>query len=366
MHTFDLSSFEQARLIRLAENLLDSEVRTVTAAVNPRSPGGPHDYSSDADYWWPDPENPDGPYIHRDGLSNPDNFSAHRETMRDFARVFGALAAAWRVTGDARYSRAAEKHLAAWFVNPGTRMNPNLQYAQAIRNKCTGRGIGIIDTLHLAEVALGAHILAERGALDAECVKGTRRWFAEYLDWICTHPYGIAERDMKNNHGSCWALQAAAFAILAGDAACLADCRRRLLEVFLPNQMAVDGSFPEELRRTKSYAYSLFNLDVLSALAVIASRPGENLMSHTLPDGRGLVRGVLFMAPFVKDKRLWINAPDLMYWHEWPVRHPSLLFGALADGTMEWLELWKSLEADPAVPEIRRNFPIRNPILWIR
>jgi Alginate lyase len=46
------------------------------------SAGGLHDYFSEGDYWWPDPKNPDGPYIQRDGQSNPANFDDHRKAMR--------------------------------------------------------------------------------------------------------------------------------------------------------------------------------------------------------------------------------------------------------------------------------------------
>ena len=92
-------------------------------------------------------------------------------------------------------------------------MNPNLQYAQAIQGRFTGRGIGIIDTLHLVEVARAAWQLD----MKPSDLTGVKSWFASYIDWMTTHPYGIAERDAKNNHGTCWCTQVAAFAQLTGD-----------------------------------------------------------------------------------------------------------------------------------------------------
>lgn len=109
-------------------------------------------------------------------------------------------------------------------------------------------------------------------------------------------------------------------------------------------------------------------------------------MTWALPDGRSLAQGVAWLAPFMADKNLWLQTvhrtmpgpdgaarptaelvqPDVMYWDQWPVRQPFLLFGALATGRRDWLELWQRLDADPAVEEIRRNFPIRNPVLWVR
>jgi len=95
-------------------------------------------------------------------MTNPDNFVAHRQFLLAFGKHFDALAAAYRVTKNERYAEAAAKHLHAWFVDPDTRMNPNLEYSQAIKGISTGRSIGVIDTVHLAEVALGVEAL--RGA----------------------------------------------------------------------------------------------------------------------------------------------------------------------------------------------------------
>ncbi|RXK53121.1 alginate lyase [Oleiharenicola lentus] len=363
---FNLAGHEKPRLLRQAEAAQVAEPVTIVSVRNPRSAGGAHDFSSEGDYWWPDPANPEGPYIQRDGLSNPDNFVAHRRLMLDFTRDVGTLASAYKVTGDERHAAAAVRHLEAWFVTPATRMNPSLLYAQAIKGRVTGRSIGVIDTLHLAEVALAVEALRGSQALTAEKDAAITGWFRNYLNWISTHPYGVEESRAKNNHGTCWTLQAACFARLVGDEAMLAECRRRLVAVHLPDQMAADGSFPQELRRTKPYGYSIFNLDVMAAVAVVLSTPEDDLLRFTLPDGRSLVRGVEFLAPFIADKAKWPGQPDVMYWDEWPVRQPFLLWGAQSTGRNDWLKLWLSLEAAPQVEEVRRNFPIREPVLWTR
>lgn len=382
---FDLAVHEKPRLVKNAEVALVAEVKTITAARNPRSAGGLHDFSSEGDYWWPDPKNPDGPYIQRDGMTNPDNFVAHRQFLLSFARNFGYLAGAYKVTREERYAAAAVRHLEAWFVTPVTRMNPSLEFSQAIKGRFTGRGIGVIDTVHLAEVALGVEALRGSKALTPAIEDGVVGWFRDYHHWIRTHKYGIDESKAENNHGTCWVLQAACFARLIGDEESLADCRRRLKEILLPNQMAVDGSFPREMTRTKPYGYAIFNLDVMTALAVVLSTPNENLMTWSLPDGRSLVQGVTFLAPYLADKNAWLKnvrkpaklmaaqadssepiKPDVMYWDDWPVRQPSLIFGALTTGRADWLATWKKLNPDPTVDEIIRNLPVREPVLWVK
>jgi hypothetical protein len=161
-------------------------------------------------------------------------------------------------------------------------------------------------------------------------------------------------------------LQAAAFARLAGDTAVLAGCRDRLVNEVLPNQMAADGSFPLEMSRTKPYGYAIFNLDAVCALATVLSTPADDLMKCEPGDGRGPLRGVEFLAPYLADKSKWPLPPDVMYWDDWPIRQHSLLFGALAADCEDWLSIWKSLPADSDVAEVRRNTLVRFPTLWLR
>ncbi|RZM21820.1 MAG: hypothetical protein EOO88_31290 [Pedobacter sp.] len=113
--SFDLkrevtSVLKKQILAEAAWALLQKPV-TVTAASSSRSAGGKHDFFSEADYFWPDPKNPDGAYINRDGLTNPDNFLEHRKAMVRFSKIIGALASAYKVTGDEKYVKHAVLHL---------------------------------------------------------------------------------------------------------------------------------------------------------------------------------------------------------------------------------------------------------------
>ncbi|PYS76133.1 MAG: alginate lyase, partial [Acidobacteria bacterium] len=198
---FDVAAFDRARVLKAADEYLSEKPVTVTASHSPRSAGGLHDFFSEGDYWWPDPKNPEGPYIQRDGESNPDNFVEHRHALMRLSVQVPALAAAWRLTGDSRYAKHAAEHLRVWFLDPATRMNPSLQYAQAIHGRTTGRGTGIIDTIHLVEVARAIEVLEGSRALSSTEVKGIKQWFGDYLNWMTTSKNGIEEREAKNNHG---------------------------------------------------------------------------------------------------------------------------------------------------------------------
>lgn len=352
-------------ILAQAEADLDAEPVTVTASVCERSAGGIHDFYSEGDYWWPDPKNPDGPYIRRDGESNPDNFSGHRHAMVAFSSLVGNLCSAWILTGDGRYAAAAEKHLRAWFIDPETMMNPSLEYAQAIKGVATGRGIGIIDTIHLIEVAQSVIRFSERGAISRECTEGCKAWFAQYLEWLTTHPYGIKEMNAKNNHGTWWFVQAASFASLAGDGKMLEKCREAYKNRFLPDTMDPDGSFPQELARTKPYNYSIFQLDAMTALCHILSTPEDDLWTYSTPDGKNIRKALDFMVPYIADKESWPYPHDVSHWEEWPVAVPSCVLGWARFHDRRYLKAWEGFEHFPTGNEMRRNIALRNPLIWL-
>jgi hypothetical protein len=361
----DVAAVDRTRILTAANAYLKQQPITITSSTSPRSPGGPHDYFSEGDYWWPNPANPGGPYIQRDGFSNPANFNAHREALIRLSLQVPALAAAWKLTRKREYATHAAKHLRAWFVDPATRMNPNLEHAQAIFGLNKGRGIGIIDTLHLVEVARAIAVLEPSGALNSTDQPAVIAWFRDYLTWMATSSNGITERDAKNNHGTCWLLQVAEFARLTGNAGITQFARDRFRTVIVPTQIAPDGSLPLELARTKPYSYSLFNLDALSTVSQVLSTSTEDLWTFETPDGRSLRRAVAFMVPFIRDKRTWPYAHDVEHFDELPVRQISLLFAGIAYNDPSYIALWKTLNPDPTSAEIIRNYPIRQPLLWV-
>ena len=208
-------------------------------------------------------------------------------------------------------------------------------------------------------------ILEKDGLIPAADLAAIKKWFEEYLRWLTTNNKGLDEMNAKNNHGTCWVMQVAAYAKLVGNEEKMEFCRKRFKEVLLPVQMAPDGSFPLELKRTKPYNYSLFNLDAMSIICTILSNPKNDLWKFTLPDGRNMKKGIEFMLPYITDKSKWPYPKDVMYFDYYPVRQPSLLFAGLAYNDNRFLDLWKKLDAHPGNEEIIRNFPVRQPILWL-
>ena len=363
----DAKSIDRDRIMRAANIALEQTPLTITAFPTKLSDGGPNDFYSNGDYWWPDPSKPNGlPYIKRDGETNPENFVQHRMVIKNLRNSVAALAAAYLVTGEDRYVTKALELLQVFFLDGKTRMNSNLQYAQAIPGVSPGRGIGIIDALHLIEIPIAIKTLEKSKAFPKGKAVELRNWFAELTSWMITSKNGKDEAAAKNNHAVAFYLQLAIYADFIGDDIVLKSCRKQFKEVFIERQMAVDGGFPLELARTKPYGYSIFQLDNMVTLCHILSTPNDNLWTYETKDGKCIARAVGFLYPFLADKSSWKLKPDVQAWNGWPARQPSLLLAGMAFGDQKYIDLWNKLPADPTDPEVQRNIGITQPLLWIQ
>lgn len=364
-----VAKIDRARILRLATRAMELRPPAITDHIATNSAGGPHDFFSQADYDWPNPASKTGlPYIYRDGESNPNVFTDHRMAMHNMKDAVAALAAAYALTSDDKYAHKAAEFIRVFFLDPKTCMNPNLKYAQAVLGSSTGEPYGIIDTLHLVELAVAVPFLEKSSEFPPDVDARLKQWFRDYSHWIMTSKPGISEMDNANNHSIACFVQLAAFAKYTGDQQVLNMSRDRFEKVLFPNQMTNNGSFPRELKRTKPYGYSIFQADNLSILCVLLSTTDDDLWKFTLPDGRSPRNAVDFIYPYLADKNQWLadgRGKDVMHWENWPARQPCLLFAYAEFGDAKYFDLWKKLNADPKDLEIRRNMAITQPLLWI-
>lgn len=292
--------------------LADAEkaLRTKPPSVmdKPRTPpsGDKHDYMSFGPYWWPDPDKPDGlPYIRRDGQVNPDSRKSSDHVS--LARMVGAvdtLSLAYFLTDKEPYAQHAARILRVWFLDPATKMNPNLTFAQGIPGRCHGRSTGIIETACLGSIVDAVGLLEPSKAWTDADQKGMLAWFNAYLEWLRTSENGKAVATAHNNIGTWANVQLAAFALFIGDR----ESAKRVVETGkdrIARQIEPDGRQPRELKRTKSFSYSIFNLDALFTLARLARHVGVDLWRYETPDHRTLRKALDFLAPYADHEKQW-------------------------------------------------------------
>ncbi len=268
--------------------------------------GDKHDYFSLSPYWWPDPAKPNGlPYIRRDGVTNPES---KRDLDQPRVAALGdrvqTLGLAYYFTGDERYAARAATQVRRWFLDSATKMNPHLRFAQLVRGNDQERGSGIIDTRWFIETVDGVRLIRGSKAWTTADDVGMQQWFRAYLDWLLTSPNGKHEHDAKNNHGSWFAAQTAAYAIFVGDTA----TARRIIEDVKPRigaQITPAGDQPAELERTRSLHYSAFNIEALSRLAEMGRGLGIDLWHYQAPEGGSLRKAIDHVAQFTIDPSKW-------------------------------------------------------------
>jgi hypothetical protein len=265
----------------------------------------PHEYYSEGPYWWPDPKNPGGPYIRKDGRTNPDRFTANKDALVAMSDAAFSLAAVGYFLDDDRAARRAVSVLSAWFLDPATRMNPNLEYGQAVRGRNTGRGTGIIDTRSLIHVAQGIELLDRAGRLEPGVRERLRGWFADYTKWLTTSAKGLDEKKSGNNHASWWTAQVAAYATVGGDRATAQMAFRWYREEIFAKQIEADGSAPREEERTKSLWYSTFNLEAYTLVCRMAERQGTDLWKVKSAKGATMETVVAHLMPALRDPGSW-------------------------------------------------------------
>ncbi len=203
------------------------------------------------------------------------------------------------------FAASAVARLRVWFIDPSTRMNPNLRFGQSIPGICDGRGIGLIDTHDLINVVDACVMLRRIGALGDADFAAIQSWFSEFLDWMLTHPYGIAERNEHNNHATWCDAQLAAFALFAGRKEIAREVIAAVPARRIDTQILPDGRQPHELARTRSLSYSSMNLNGFFTLARMGRHVGVDLWSYRSADGRSLRGAVDFLALYAAADRPW-------------------------------------------------------------
>jgi Alginate lyase len=297
------------KLTNEADGLLTESPPSVTQKTNVPPSGDKHDYLTIATYFWPDPQKPAGrPYIRHDGKVNPET----RSDGYDYKRInrLGSaaptLALAYYFTGKEAYADTAAKWLRVWFLDPATRMNPNMNFAQAVPGLNAGRGTGILEGRNLVQAADAAQLLIGSRFWSAADQQALAAWLEKYFDWLLNSTPGHDEQAAKNNHGTWYDVQAVELALCLGHTNVARQILADAKEQRLARQIEPDGRQPLELARTAAFSYSVFNLQAFAMLATLGEHVGVDLWHFRTADGRDLRMAIQFLLPYFLDpKKPW-------------------------------------------------------------
>jgi len=296
------------KIVKEADKRLRKPVITITENENLQASRDPHDYFSTARYYWPDPSKPDGlPYIRKDGETNPEhNEVSDEKKLNEMIHAVEYLSLAYFLTGEERYAEETGRFLRGFFLNPATRMNPNMNYSQSVPGGAEGRGSGVIDSREFMRIADFLALISKSSSWSDQDRAAMKAWWTEYAQWLQTSKIGLEEKKAPNNHGAVYDVQLAAVLVMAGKE----DEAKKVLGESLParldSQITPEGKQPRELARTKSWSYSCFNLKNICKGAVMARSLGIDLWNHEGEGGRGSLRkAMLYLVPFLRNPDAW-------------------------------------------------------------
>ena len=296
------------KMIQRANELLDATAFSVVNKTGIPPSGDKHDYMSIGPYWWPNPETDDGlPYIRKDGEINPEARNNYTDFVENdnFLRAIKDLSNAYYLSDNVDYAHKALELIKVWFLDEDTKMNPHLNYAQSIPGKNDGRCFGIIEFGEVIDVVKFLELAKDRNLLDKKTENGMFHWLTDYSNWLQNSKLGIEESTRKNNHGTHYDVQLLNILLYLNR---LEDVKAHLSTTTksrIFSQIEPDGSQPLELKRTKSFSYSVMNLHGFLELARIGQKVDVNLWDTISKDGRSIKKGYQFMVPFLTNEKKW-------------------------------------------------------------
>jgi hypothetical protein len=294
------------QLLKDADKLLNYKPVSVMDKTDFPPSGDKHDYMSLAPYWWPDPSKPNGlPYIRKDGEVNPEVKSfPDKENMPKLCENIYTLSLAYYFSNNEKYSAHASKLLQVWFLDPATKMNPNLQYGQAVKGINDGRAEGIIDTRQFIFAIDGIELIKSSKSWSKQNQNDIKTWFSQFLTWLNTSKIGLDELNAKNNHGVWFDAQALSIALFV-DSTNLADQIIARAASRLDKQMNDDGFFPLELARTTSLHYSVFIQNAFNIIGQLSEQTKTNFYTLETNTGKSYQKGFNALLPYLSKEKKW-------------------------------------------------------------
>jgi hypothetical protein len=300
-----------------------------------------HEYYTEAPYYWPNPDSP-GTYIHKDGQANPARIVANQAALSSMSEAVFTLGTASFLLDNPAYGKRAAAVIHAWFLNPKTRMNPDLDYAQSVPGVNNGRGAGIVDGRSLIRAIQGMEFLEQTNNWDPKDQAAVHKWFEDYLHWLLTAKNAIDEKKSGNNHASWWAARVAAVGSFVADAKAQQTAFGFYRDHLLPRQIRPNGSAPREEIRPRSLRLSAINLEAYATICRMAQvRGAADLWSIRVRSGATLGTAIDYLSPYLLDPRKWTKeeASDIPY-----DSLAFLAFSGIGLDKPEYIALFRKLE----------------------
>ncbi len=296
------------KVIQRGDKALEHVINPVTNKSAPAASQDIHDYLSLGPYWWPDTSKPDGlPWIRKDGVINMatrGNFT-DRKRSKLFLHTLNDLNLAYIFSGDTRYLEKLKAMIDAWLVDPKTRMNPHLNYAQGIPGESTGRPFGVIEWENISSVVTAIELLKNSNSINTSFITSADTWLSDYLNWLLTSEIGQQAGATKNNHATWYNYQTIGLMLYLGRKQQAIKHLENIKEKQIDTQILPSGAQPLELARTKSVNYSSMNLLAFLKLSELGKKANIDLLHYKGPNGQSIHAAASYLIPYVFEGKAW-------------------------------------------------------------
>ena len=298
-----------------ATGILANSSYSVTYKTQIPPSGDIHDYMSQASYWWPNPNTSDElPYVYRDGQVNPESLLiADKAQFNLLVRDVETLSVAYYLSGNEAFANKAISLLRVWFIDPATRMNPNMDYAQFVPGMPVFNDPGgVIEMSEIPALMDSFLLISNSSSITNNDLAEFRAWLDEYLNWLLTEPKATLELVQNNNHATWYYQQVASIALFVGDRD-LAIQTIEKAKLLISIQIKPNGNQPLETARTRSWWYSNRNLAGWQRLAITGDNIGIDLINYVAPNGASIRKAQDYLIPFAQNPVSW-PYPNIDSW----------------------------------------------------
>lgn len=294
-------------MVSKAEEWFDMPLYSVVNKEKTAPSGDKQDYVTLSPYWWPNPESENGlPYVQRDGERNPEVYDyPERENSNRLSQAVETLGVLYYLTEDEKYARRAAEFLREWFINPDTRMNPNMVYAQIRPGIDRIRGTGIIDARRFIGSFNGASLIRNSAHWSTDDEQSLKGWASAFAYWLENSPQGRMEKASTNNHGVWYDVIVLNLHFYVGNHQRAEEILEEMTMNRLFIQQELDGSFPRELARTISLHYSTFVMEGFAVASEIGNKLDYNLWLAGSEEGHSMRLAMEFLLPYYTKTEEW-------------------------------------------------------------
>lgn len=305
--------------------------------------GDPHNYESLSSYFWPNPQNPNGAYIEKDGQLNPEVNLYDRNKIDELAKRLKYFGVAYYLTRDKKYHTAFVSQMRDWFINSDSYMYPNFEYAQIIKGLNNGHGQphGLIDAYVLTDALDAIRLVGSMKSYKRSDIKKMKAWCGEFTQWMLDSNLGKKESRQPNNHGPAYDGLIYSMADFVGNNHLCDSLAATFFERRLKTQIMENGCQPGELKRTRALHYSALNLRFVINFCKMHECKGQKSRRESI---ERISKALLFLYPYLDNRDAF---PYIEITNSW---------GTNADMVREAMLRLKDIDTTTTLPNVEFDF----------